>query len=103
MSYHGGETCTFVLMYCTDFVNMLCSPGYNFVLLLCCIAISPAQDPHPQPPHVGREVRVIHTVCGVPTACSARHRQYADDGLCRVDGTCGSVASEDTHVPPSEW
>jgi hypothetical protein len=63
--------------------------------------IVPAQDPHAQPPDMGRAVHAIHTPCGVPAACSPHHRWSADDGLHRVDDTCGPVASGDPHIPPS--
>jgi hypothetical protein len=52
---------------------------------------------------MGREARIIHTVCGLPVACSPLHWQSADDGLYHVDGTCGPVVSKDPHIPPSMW
>jgi hypothetical protein len=56
------------------------------------------------PPDVGRAVWAVHTLCGVPTACSARHHpRPADDALHHIDITCEPVASGDTHVPPFVW
>jgi hypothetical protein len=86
------------------FHHYLVTHGANiFVLLLCSTTFVAAQDPHAQPPDVGRVVRVIHTTCGVPVACSTTHRWSADDGLCCVDDTYGPVVSGGHHVPPSMW
>jgi hypothetical protein len=74
-----------------------------FVLLLCSTVTVPTQDPHAQPPNMRRVVRAIRTPCRVPAACSPRHRRSANDGLCRIDGTCGLVAFGDPHVPPFTW
>jgi hypothetical protein len=88
-------------MYFTGFFHYLVVYGANiFVLLLYFIAFAAAQNPYAQSPDVGRAVRAIHTACGVSAACSARHQRSIDDGLRRVDGTCGPVASEDSHVLP---
>jgi hypothetical protein len=63
----------------------------------------PTQDPHAQPPDVGRAVRAIRMPCEVPVACSPHHQWSADDGLHPIDGTCRPVASGDPHVSPSVW
>jgi hypothetical protein len=86
------------------FRHYVVAHGANiFVLLLCSTTFAAAQDPHAQTPNMGRVVRVVHTVCEVPIACSATHRRSNGDGLHRVDDTCGPVASGDTYVPPSMW
>jgi hypothetical protein len=77
---------------------------YRFGLIfLCSTSTVPTQDLHAQPPDVGWAICAVHTPCGVPAACSPRHRWSADDGLRRIDDTCGLVASGDPHVPPSVW
>jgi hypothetical protein len=86
-----------VFIYFTEFLNML---NTKFVVpLLCSIATVATQDPHAQPPDVGRAVCAVHTACGIPAPCSPRVPRSADDGLRRVDGTCGLVAHGDPHVP----
>jgi hypothetical protein len=63
----------------------------------------PAQDPHTQPLDVGLVVCTVRTSCGVPATCSPHHQRFDDDGLRRVDDTCGPVVFRDPHVPPSMW
>jgi hypothetical protein len=60
-----------------------------------------AQDLHTQPPDMEWAVCTVHTACGIPVACSARHRRFVDDGLHRFDVSCGPVASGDPHAPHS--
>jgi hypothetical protein len=93
--------CKFSFTYFTDLLIFKCMGIMFFLPLLCSTAFEADQDPHAQPHDVGWAVRGVHTSYGVLTTCSARHLRSAADGRRRVDGIHGSVASGDTHVPPS--
>jgi hypothetical protein len=77
--------------------------GANIFLLLLCCRCCTRSGYTRTPPDVGQAVHAIHTMCEVPTACSACHRWSAIDELHRVDDTCGPVAFGAPHVPPSVW
>jgi hypothetical protein len=77
----GSSKCAHLVLCILLNVLIFLAHGANiFLLLLCSTASEAADDPHAQPPRVGRAVRAIHTLCGVPPACSAHQSRSATNG-----------------------